>query len=227
LKTYGVERRPIGLIPGQKEANKLNFQQLFEDSDIGRGRRAQVAKVVDTQCIEFSRMTSSWELNTKVDALCQMALKHPTLILSDRCIPTTRPGHRLPHAWVERKDQDVLTHDFVGTEVAFLLITDKQTKDWISAAEERQSKLGVSIKSAQIGVPTDVKDSNEQWEKLKGMKAGRALLVRPDNFVAWWSSNASCREERELVEAVNYLLKQSGKGGEMNGIDGVSPPNGH
>ena len=93
--------------------------------------------------------------------------------------------------------------------------------------KEFQSELGVAIKTAQVGVSSDVKDSNEQWARIKGMKAGGALLVRPDNFVAWRSLKASHRNGGELVEALNNLLKQTGKGAEMNGINGALPINGH
>src|SRR5262249_51090068 len=76
LDTYESERRPIGrrncdwglftfqnsnvinaavgLVPGEEEANKLSMAQLFEESEIGRSRRAQVALIIDSQCIEFS-----------------------------------------------------------------------------------------------------------------------------------------------------------------------------
>lgn len=207
LKIYEVERRPIGrrncdwglftfknssvinaaigLIPGQKEANKKSFQPLFEDSEISRSRRAQVAKVVDAQCIEFSahdiELGFKYENGSVVPNGTEAPDSDP---FGQIYLPTSRPGHRLPHAWVERKDQDISTHDLVGPEAAFLLITDAHGKDWISAVEECQSKVGVTIKTAQIGVQGNVKDSNEQWEKLEGMKAGGALLVRPDNFVA-------------------------------------------
>ncbi len=250
LQTYEIERRPIGrrncdwglftfknssvinaaigLVPGRKEANKMSFQQLFEDSEIGRSRRAQVAKVIDTQCIEFSahdiELGFKYENGFVVPDGTEAPDSDP---FGQVYTPTTRPGHRLPHAWVERQDQDISTHDLVTTEVAFLLITDAHGEDWISAAEECQSKMGVTFRTAQIGASSDVKDTHEHWEKLKGMKAGGALLVRPDNFVAWRSSKASYGEGKELVEAVDYLLKRSGKGPATHGSNTVLPINGH
>ena len=50
------------------------------------------------------------------------------------------------------------------------------------------------------------------WAKYKEIKKGGALLIRPDNFVAWRSLGPSKKGGVELVEAFRALI---GGGREM------------
>jgi 2,4-dichlorophenol 6-monooxygenase len=229
LETYEAERRPIGrrncdwglftfensavinaavgLIPGKKEANKLRFEALFEESDTGRSLRAQVQRMIDSQRIEFS--AHDVELGFKY---------HSGFLVPDGTeeqesdpfgqvyVPTTRPGNRLPHAWIEREDQIISTHDLVGNAVAFLLITDEEGGDWISATKKIASEHKVKVVTAQIGAAPYLRDYEDYWEKVKGVKRGGAVLARPDNIVAWRSLRPSRRSGQELVEAFKILL---------------------
>jgi 2,4-dichlorophenol 6-monooxygenase len=67
-----------------------------------------------------------------------------------------------------------------------------------------------AIVVAQIGPrgnkAADVIDHDEQWERVKGLKRGGALLVRPDNFVAWRGNGVSRTGGAELVVAIQRLL---------------------
>lgn len=96
-------------------------------------------------------------------------------------VPATRPGHRLPHAWVEKNNTIISTHDLVGRAALFLLITDSYGSDWVIAAHSCAFMWKNAIVIAQIGSRgnkgTHVIDHDEQWERVKGLKDGGALLV--------------------------------------------------
>jgi 2,4-dichlorophenol 6-monooxygenase len=217
FKNSNVINAAVGLVPGQEEANKLSFAQLFEDSEIGRSRRAQVGLIIDSQCIEFSahdielgfRYDDGFHVPDGTDA----PESDP---YGQIYLPTTRPGHRLPHAWVEKYNVVISTHDLVGPEGAFLVITDSYGSDWVSIAEKCATACNIKITTAQIGPrsanPTNVTDHDEQWEKVKCLERGGALLVRPDNFVAWRSRSASKTGGSELAIAINSLLDNKDAG---------------
>ena len=233
LNTYERERRPIGrrncdwglftfensavinaavgLIPGQKDANKLRFSALFEESDIGRSLRAQVCKMVDSQCIEFSahdiELGFNYEDGFRVPDGSEPPLSDP---LGQIYISSTRPGHRLPHAWLEKGDVILSTHDLVGAHGGFAVITDEKGQEWMSAAKKACLDFGIDIATAQIG-GAYLRDYDDQWEKVKGIKFGGAILVRPDNFVAWRSLGPSERAGAELGEALTALFGKSRK----------------
>ncbi|KAI9831787.1 MAG: hypothetical protein M1819_004684 [Sarea resinae] len=245
MDTYEPERRPIGkrnsdwglftfhntsvinaavgLIPGQTEANKARFDALAEDSEAGRSFRAAVARVCDTQDIEWS--AHDIELGFRYDdgVLVHDNSEPPEQDpLGQVYYPVTRPGHRLPHAWLNTVEKDLSTHDIIGPNDTFALITDEEGDQWIKVAKEIAKKRGISIATAQIGeTRVQYRDRDDQWEKVKGLKSGGAILVRPDNFVAWRSIKRSRKDGAELADAISTLLDGSVPGvtsGHSNGV---------
>lgn len=211
FKNSNVINAAVGLVTGQTEANRSSLAQLFEDSEIGRSRRAQVALIVDSQCIEFSahdiELGFHYNQGFHVPDGSDTPESDP---FGQIYVPTTRPGHRLPHAWVERNDSVISTHDLVGSDLGFLVITDSYGSDWVSTAKQCASAYNIQISIAQVGPrghkSTDVIDYDEQWEKVKCLKRGGALLIRPDNFVAWRAKEASITGGLELAIAIKGLI---------------------
>lgn len=198
----------VGLVPGQKDANRERFRTLFEDSDKGHSFRAQVARIIDTQAIEFC--AHGIELGFRysnggllLDDGSLPAQRDP---LGQKYFPTTKPGHRLPHAWIEKEGKVLSTHDLVHDKPVFALITDAQGGAWISSAEAAAKKLGIGIAIAQIGEMCPYRDYDERWTVLKGIQPGGAILVRPDNIVAWRSIYSSGCDGKELEDSLERLL---------------------
>ena len=229
LETYETERRPIGrrncdwglftfensavinaavgLVPGKKEANRSRFEALFEDSEKGRSIQAQVRRMIDSQRIEFSAHDIELGFKYRTGFLIPDGTEEEESDpLGQVYEPTTRPGSRLPHAWVEKGDQILSTHDLVGNDLAFLLITDEEGGDWISAAEQAAMEHHIKIVTAQIGSAPYLRDYENYWEKVKGIKRGGAVLARSDNFVAWRSLRPSKKGGQELLDSVKILL---------------------
>ena len=228
LDTYETERRPIGerncdwglftfqnstvinaalgLTAGKKEANQRRFQVLFEDSERGATLRAQVRYMIESQKIEFS--AHDLELGFKYERGCLLpdgSEPPPADPLGQEYIPCTRPGHRLPHAWLERGDVVISSHDLVRGLVEWALITDKDGQEWIAAADRASTACGIKINTAQVGAPPLLRAYDDQWEKVKGIGRGGAILVRPDNIVAWRSKQPSLHGGAELERAMNIL----------------------
>lgn len=197
----------VGLVPGQSEANRLRFQMLFEQSDRGRSFQAQVGRIIDTQSIEFC--AHGIELGFRY---------HDGFLLDDGSLPatwdplgltyypTTRPGHRLPHAWLEQNSTVLSTHDLNQGGVAFVVLTDKQGQGWLDAAERLSNELGVTIHTAQIGDGCCYRDYDDNWQRLHGVQPGGAILTRPDNIIAWRSVWGSRNGGKELDQAFRALL---------------------
>ena len=229
LDTYEAERRPIGrrncdwglftfqnssvinaalgLVPGKKEANQLRFKVLFEDSERGNTLRAQVRYMVESQKIEFS--AHDLELGFKYDHGCLVpdgTGAPPPDPLGQEYIPCTRPGHRLPHAWLEQGDDVISSHDLVRGLAEWALITDQYGEGWISAATRASDAIGLRINIGVIGMPPLLRDYDDQWEMVKGIGRGGAILVRPDNIIAWRSQSSSWQGGAELEQAIQSLL---------------------
>jgi len=174
--------------------------------------RAQVAKVAELQNIEFSAHNIELGFRyTKGVLLDDGTWPTDQDPLGQHYIPCTQPGNRLPHAWVEvdAKGKIASTHDFVGSNCGFAVITDGFGGNWVSAAKRASLQMGIDISVAQIGAPPYMRDWDDDWARHKGIKKGGALLVRPDNFVAWRSLGPSKGGGEELVSAFKLLVRPS------------------
>jgi 2,4-dichlorophenol 6-monooxygenase len=119
----------------------------------------------------------------------------------------TRPGHPLPHAWVERKiGEKVSTIDLVKPG-RFLLIAGEDGDAWKQAASLISQELGVAIDAVSIGhTHGDFLDPRLAWLKNRGISNEGAILVRPDRFVAWRSFGSSSTPQVELRRALKKVL---------------------
>jgi 2,4-dichlorophenol 6-monooxygenase len=122
-------------------------------------------------------------------------------------IMETRPGHPLPHAWIEKRiGEKVSTIDLVKPD-RFLLITGEDGHAWKEAAVATSHELGVAIDAVSIGhVSGDYLDPRVSWLKHRGISNEGAILVRPDRFIAWRNVGASSTPNIELNTALKKVL---------------------
>jgi len=114
--------------------------------------------------------------------------------------PTTSPGARLPHAWIERDGQRISTLDLV-TPDAFVLLTSTPDPDWALAANAIDR---IPIRHAAIG--RDARDSEGLWKSVCEIEPDGAILVRPDQHIAWRSTTKPDDPTGTLARALDRLL---------------------
>ncbi|EXJ61491.1 uncharacterized protein A1O5_11807 [Cladophialophora psammophila CBS 110553] len=208
----------VGFIPGQRELNRARMEALLEDSDIGETFRAQLRYLIKSQMIEYSALDlelgfSYWRGGALVSDRTE---RPPIDPLGQTYVQVSRPGHRLPHVWLEEKDDRahrvLSTHDLIKKTEDYLLITDQYGSVWIEAIQKAVGELKVNVGIAQIGPlasglrPCAYVDREDRWPKESQLRRGGAILVRPDNFVAWRQLDGSVRNGDEVVEALKTLL---------------------
>jgi 2,4-dichlorophenol 6-monooxygenase len=126
--------------------------------------------------------------------------------LGDVYRPTTRPGHRLPHAWIERGGERLSTHDLAGTATGLVLITGPGGTPWSDAAAQVAEKFSIPIAAAVIGDGAEYADAGGAWAAVREITDEGAILVRPDNHVAWRSTGGSEDPADVLGHAVSRVL---------------------
>lgn len=114
------------------------------------------------------------------------------------------PGTRVPHAWVERNGTRMSTLDLLGT--GFTLFSGTAGTPWVGAADAVSESLGVPIDVYRVGRDADVRDVEGGWERLTGLPPDGAILVRPDDFVAWRSDALPASPEPELRHVLCQIL---------------------
>jgi 2,4-dichlorophenol 6-monooxygenase len=198
----GLGMMPIPLPPEMHEAIIALY---FSDTPMGVTRRARFKEAADTQRVEFQAHDLEIGFSYTAGAFVpDGSTPPPSDPMGSIYYPTTRPGHRLPHAWIERADKRMSTHDLTESGGDFVLIVGPDASAWSDAAAKAEAKFGIGITVAAIG--GDYADVDGQWAQVREIADDGAVLVRPDNHVAWRSIGASGQASDVLIEAVGAIL---------------------
>jgi 2,4-dichlorophenol 6-monooxygenase len=229
LDSYTLERAPVGKqIVARANQSRLDYAPLnrcFRDTDApdpvaaglekladpgpeGVARRLALAEALKLKNYEFN--AQGVELNQRCvsaavvadpDGAEEVWKRDPQLYLQ----PTTRPGAKLPHAWLVGADgRRISTLDVVG-KGRFSLVTGIAGQAWADAAGE----LGLPfLRTVVIGVPGAL-DSYCTWHAVREIEEAGAMLVRPDGVVAWRKHRGvanAAQAKRELQQALASIL---------------------
>jgi 2-polyprenyl-6-methoxyphenol hydroxylase-like FAD-dependent oxidoreductase len=182
LDSYEVERRPVAQrIVTISTANLQHMKspgrndRLLEDSEEGRATRERVGK-------NFSEaMKREWYLDNVHVGYRYLA--SPVIVYEPedaaqlereaaetaKYTPTTQPGRRAPHAWLQDGRS---THDLFGR--GYVLVDS-------GAPASREEKASVRAAASAAKVPLEVVHLPE----LTALYQQRYVLVRPDDTIAW------------------------------------------
>jgi 2,4-dichlorophenol 6-monooxygenase len=198
----------IGLVRGNGEVSERNFAAFFAEDDEGRTRRARLNDVMSVQRMEWQ--AHDLELGFYYDrgAVVPDGTFPPERDpMGGRYTPTTRPGHRLPHAWIEHRGHRKSTLDLVG-KGEFLLIVGSEDKGWEAAARQLATEQNLRLSVITISDAGDCVDIDRNWLTLREVASDGAVLVRPDNHVAWRSTGTVANAKDVLLGVFRKILMQ-------------------
>ena len=182
-------------------------QALFSDNANGRMRRDRLQAIFGTQAIEF--FAQDVELGFVYDSSAVVGDGSPAPARpanGQLYTPTSRPGHRLPHCWLDQRGQKLSTHDLSGAKGDFVLLVRSKGEQWRAAVEAAAKGTGVAIRLVVIGRGGDALDAEARWEALCGVAEDGAVLVRPDNMVAWCTTSLPDHADIELTRVLRAVL---------------------
>jgi len=232
LSTYHDERRPINARNVQRSVEN-SFQYIVTVFELGLGEtgetveekwarverflsdapedaaeRARVARVMAAHSMEFREHDVEYGYEHASSAIVpdgSTSRRDPDFHLFTA---EARPGHPLPHAWVESPSgvrQSTL--DLVPLD-RFVLIAGEEGHGWINAAMTLAGE-GLPIDALRIGhLDGDLLDPRLRWQRVRGFSRSGAVLVRPDRCVAWRSEKESNAALPELLGVWNSLMQK-------------------
>lgn len=210
----------IGVIPGETaEQATARFEVLVSDSFEGETRRAQLNELLKIQRVEYAahdrELGFTYPTGALVDDGSPPAWRDPMGHIYE---PTTRPGSRLPHAWVTYQGRRLSTHDLIPMG-GFALLTGATGLDWCAAAAELAAERGLPIHAFRVGDGCEVEDPSGLWRLEREVAEGGAVLVRPDTHVAFRAMDAVADARVALDEALDTILCASSVQAAMSEVE--------
>ncbi len=212
FSNHALTGAAMGRVPGDDKRTEENFAALLADTPDGVVRRTRFANIMDT--VHRTEMRAhDMEIGVRYETgaiVADGSVAPPIDPLGFEYIATTRPGHRLPHAWVRVKEKSVSTHDLFDLGMSFLLIIEDDAELWKAAAETVNKRFGVRIKVVSIGdaKTCDASDVDHEWRNVREIACDGAILVRPDNIVGWRTMGLADKTAAlpQLASAVARIL---------------------
>lgn len=205
LESYSEERQPVGKqIVLRANQSRLDYKPLgdcfgfkegvstvdellrrFKDpSPEGAKLRSGLLDALELKNYEFNAQGT--ELNQRYTSNAVLSDPGEEEWKVDRQLylqATTRPGAKLPHAWlINRAGEKVSTLDVLAVG-KFTLLTGLSGTAWQNATKELKAPY---LECVVTGDP----DSNDiycDWQRIREVHEAGAVLVRPDGYVAWRS----------------------------------------
>ncbi len=191
LDTYEAERRPVAQANAdQSHKNARGMPNPFHDGDAahplacieddspeGARLRAQVAGGIAGTREHFSAQGQAKGFAYASAAVVSDGTVHSASSV-ETYVPSARPGHVAPHAWLRDGERRRSLLDLFGD--GFVLLTGPDGHAWRRAAAAAPPPYPLAAYTIGGDVACDV-----DWCKLYDVEPDGAVLVRPDGHVAW------------------------------------------
>jgi 2,4-dichlorophenol 6-monooxygenase len=231
LDSYEPERRPVvtrnaewglytltnrakliaalGLEPGAPAGrNEAEFARLVSDTDEGATRRAVMREIFAVQRMEYAAHDMEMGFRYPSGALVDDGSSPPERDpMGSDYRPTSRPGSRLPHAWLAVGAAAKSTHDLIPMGGLLLLCGEAGT-GWSTAAEKVAAELGVLIRAVRVGPDGDASDPSGTWAAGREIGDDGAVLARPDGHVGFRSHSGVADPHQAVRRAVSAIMGQ-------------------
>ncbi|MFI2203295.1 FAD-dependent oxidoreductase [Streptomyces sp. NPDC020192] len=233
LDSYTAERAPVGRqIVERANLSRDQFGPIFEVLGVGGGsdeqaiaeglaalgaqtpeaskKRRLLEEAIQLKNYEFN--AHGVEMNQRYASSAVLSDDGPAEVWAQDAElvaqPTTRPGAKLPHAWlVDAHGERLSTLDVIG-DGTFTVLTGLSGGVWDTAATACQTELGVPLRVVRIG-HDNCRDAYGEWSRVSEIAEDGVLLVRPDGYVAWRRATASESAQSaqdELLGALRRVL---------------------
>jgi 2,4-dichlorophenol 6-monooxygenase len=208
IAEFGAIFEAFGLTdPTDAEQMRANMAARKDDTPQGAVQREQLRRAMDLKNYEFNAHGVEFNQRYKSAAVVPDGTEEPAYERDPELYyhPTTWPGARLPHCWVEHRGRKVSTIDLAG-KGRFTLLTGIGGESWAKAAATVSGRTGVSIAAFVVGPGREVLDLYDDWAALSEVSERGCVLVRPDLHVAWRSHDLAADPTAALARVLDAIL---------------------
>ncbi len=231
LDTYSIERSPIakqivtranqsiaefgpifealGLNDTQDPVKmKKNMDERKQNSPKAEKQRQALREAIAFKKYEFDAHGVEMNHRYKSNSVLTEGDKEPEFKKDKELFyqPTTYPGARIPHAWVY--DKTGVKHSILDLcgKGNFSIITGIGGDEWLKAAKNIETQLGVKIQCNIIGPDQDFEDHAGEWSSIREISDSGLILVRPDQHICWRSKDMMSNSSEKLMDVMKKIL---------------------
>jgi 2,4-dichlorophenol 6-monooxygenase len=225
LDSYAAERRPVA----QRNAdvslhNALRIGEVYQalaqlrDADTAAtatpSGAAALGSAIANQAEHFDMLGLQLGFRYDAGAIVRNGTQAADASSVRDYVPSAAPGARVPHAWVTRAGGRISSLDLLAYD-RFTLIAGPAGGVWAEAAAAMARSGADATAGARIATPLacvvigrDVEDADGRWRQLLDIAADGAVLVRPDQHVAWRSRSAVADPRSRLADVLASVLSR-------------------
>ena len=181
------------------------------ESPAGAAARARLADAIPAQREHFDYPGQTFGYAYRSMAVVDDG-SPPVSFSVHHYVPSARPGHRAPHAWLERDGHPVSTIDLSGG-ARFCLLAGVDGGPWCTALARVASRAGVAADAYTVGSPGALVDRHDRWRSHYGIGSSGAVLLRPDGHVAWRAFALDADPEQTLTSVLDRALCRAADAG--------------
>ena len=231
LDTYSIERSPIakqivtranqsiaefgpifealGLTDTQDPVKmKKNMDERKQNSPKAGKQRQALREAIDFKKYEFDAHGVEMNHRYKSNSVLTGGDKEPEFKKDKELFyqPTTYPGARIPHAWVY--DKTGVKHSLLDLcgKGNFSIFTGIGGEEWLKAAKNIETQLGIKIQCNIIGPDQDFEDHAGEWSSIREISDSGLILVRPDQHICWRSKEMISNSSEKLMDVMKKIL---------------------
>ena len=231
LDTYSIERSPIakqivtranqsiaefgpifealGLTDTQDpEKMKKNMDERKQNSPKAEKQRQALREAIAFKKYEFDAHGVEMNHRYKSNSVLTEGDKEPEFKKDKELFyqPTTYPGARIPHAWVY--DKTGVKHSLLDLcgKGNFSIFTGIGGEEWLKAAKNIETQLGIKIQCNIIGPDQDFEDHAGEWSSIREISDSGLILVRPDQHICWRSKEMISNSSEKLMDVMKKIL---------------------
>lgn len=214
-------RNAMGLAPNMSpEEGWRELATWASDTLEGERRRSAVADAIAANADDYSQLNVEAGFHYRHGAVIGDGSPPPPNQHSvTDFVPTARPGHHIPHLWLERDGVAVSTVDLVEREGFTLLVSPSGEREWQAAAEAARAEYGCPIEVVVIGRKPGLSDPSDSYLRVCEIGNEGAILVRPDKHVAWRTRSMPSLPKIHLSRVLRRLLHEPPQVTPQEGID--------
>ena len=235
LETYNSERAPVakqvvtrankslndfppilqalGLFDTQDpEEMKDNMAARKKSGEGARARREALAKAVAGSQYVYNAHGVEMNMRYNSEAVVEDGSPDPGFPRDEELYHacSSRPGAHIPHCRLTRSDGKSISTLDLGGQGRFTVVTGIDgLEPWTKAAAEASVASGVEIAVECIGPGQTYDDPYGDWINRREIDEDGALLIRPDNIVAFRAKDVGLATTGALTNAMAQILGKS------------------